>query len=290
MKPITILLLSAISLKTHAQWAIMPSVSYAKTSLYNKEERLADRPLQAQQTFATQYGITAYRVLFSKQNLMHSLLVGLSSQTYRQKYDGLNVTNQKGPASASRSLSYLSMPILYELQFAKLHTIKPFVHVGFRLELLHNYNISYKASYFSNPVEDNWLYSVTQNNINLSIKSPSEIQADKYTLSSSNWFYKRLNVCSTINVGTSYALNSKCNVRAQLDCSFGLMDVERKKVMQFTNTAGISDGLIINFSTKSSYDPWYRYANFISQRAPNDLRPATYTRSIGGTLALAYTL
>jgi Outer membrane protein beta-barrel domain len=288
MKPITILLLSAISLKTHAQWSIMPSVTYAKTAIYNKEEHNPLHPMPPTATYMPQFCASASKIFKRARLVTQSLNFGLGLQTYKQMYSGMKT--DFGPAIAQRSLSYISCPVLYEFQCTKHSKLKPFVQLGLRFEMLQKYNILYRASYLKDPIEDNWLYTVGANNINVSLKSPSETQVDKTTVTSSKWFYKRLNMCSQINIGAAYNINTKLNLRAQLDYSFGLMDVENKKVMQFTKTSGYGDGLIIDFSNQASYDPWHRYSNFIGNRPSNFIRPATYTRSLGLALAMSYTL
>jgi hypothetical protein len=124
MKPITILLLSAISLKAHAQWSIMPSVTYAKTAIYNKEEHNAMHPMPPIATYMPQFCVSASKILKQSSTITQSIIFGLGSQNYKQKYSGIK--SDFGPASAERSLSYISCPVLYEFQYTKHNKIKPF--------------------------------------------------------------------------------------------------------------------------------------------------------------------
>jgi Outer membrane protein beta-barrel domain len=281
MKKILFLLVPNFAI---AQSYIAPSFTFAKTSIYNKEDVISDL-LPSTASSAPAYALNFGK---TKNSVFYEIGIGYIpiSQNYKGWYFYLNDANNV--ATATKKLTYLQIPLLIGKSFMQNKKIQLYLQGGINLNYLLNYSTNYHADYSTNGQNQppNAFVNYTQSGNNISMNHDNGILYANYI--SSEWYFRKFVFGLTFNLGLDYKLNSKIALRISSNNYISLTNPENNKPMDFGIDKGNGDPLFMG--VKSNFNPYDRYQTIISGRNGVSKRGPSMLLSNGISISLKYFL
>jgi outer membrane protein W len=256
---------------------IAPSASFAKTSIYNKED-VNHKVLPCTNGYAPSFGIN-----IGKTNKSFFYEVGLNYLQINQNYKGWFIFGYdvNKVATATKKLNYLSVPILIGKQFLPSKKINPFLQVGINFNYLLNNSTKYHANYVTS-VQSNASYDYEQSGINLNVNQNNGVVFTDYKLS--DWYFKRFVVGTVFNVGVDYKVKDNLSIRLAVSNFVSINNPENRTKISYIANSGNSDLLGLN---KKEFDP-YLFSGILGPRQIAEVRGKTTLISNGISVSIKY--
>jgi hypothetical protein len=253
------LLILLPSISVAQQKYLLPSIAFAATAIYNKEDVKHDL-LPSKLSFAPALGIGIGRQkgkLFYEASINYNPII--------QQYKGWHFypDNPNNIASASKLLNYLQACFFIGKHISLSDKAKFFVQGGPSINYLLSYKTKYHAVFSTNgstnPADASIDYIQQGNTINMKDQGTSAAEYE-----TSEWYFQKLLPNLHLNLGVDLQLTNKVALRIASNNFFSVLNPENTTQMQLGLKNGNFDPLALG--SKSTLTPYDRYSGIVSGR------------------------